>query len=66
MADAPFEIHVISMDAYSVDGIRRLEEQGVTDVVVGFRKAYEADRMPLEKKLAAIRRYGESVIAKTR
>ena len=26
----PFEIHVISMDAYSIDGIRRLEEQGVT------------------------------------
>jgi probable F420-dependent oxidoreductase len=68
-ADGPrarerFEIHAISMDAYSVDGIRRLEEQGVTDVVVGFRKAYEADRTPLEKKLAAIRRYGDSVIAK--
>jgi probable F420-dependent oxidoreductase len=60
----PFEIHVISMHGYSVDGVRRLEEMGVTDVIVGFRKAYEADRMPLEKKLAAISRYGESVIAK--
>jgi probable F420-dependent oxidoreductase len=58
----PFEVHVISMDAYTVDGIRRLEEQGITDVIVGFRKAYEADRVPLEKKLAAIRRYGDTVI----
>jgi probable F420-dependent oxidoreductase len=60
----PFEVHVISMDAYSEDGIRKLEDLGVTDVIVGFRKAYEPDRMPLEKKLAAIRRYGESVIAR--
>ncbi len=60
----PFTIHVISMDAYSLDGIRRLEDIGVTDVIVGFRRAYEVDRMPLEKKLAAIRRYGESIIAK--
>jgi|SRR5579883_2953085 len=60
----PFEVHVISMDAYSLDGVRRLEDLGVTDVIVGFRKAYEADVMPLEKKLFAIRRYGESIIAK--
>jgi len=60
----PFEIHVISMDAYSIDGVRRLEDMGVTDVVVGFRKAYEADRMPLEQKLGAISRYGDSIIAK--
>jgi probable F420-dependent oxidoreductase len=63
-ADQPFEIHVISRDAYTVDGIKRLEDLGVTDVIVGFRQAYEADRVPLEKKLSAIRRYGESIIAK--
>lgn len=60
----PFEVHVISMDAYSLDGVRRLEDLGVTDLVVGFRKAYEADAMPLEHKLAAIRRYGEKIIAR--
>jgi probable F420-dependent oxidoreductase len=60
----PFEIHVISPDAYSIDGIRRLEDLGVTDVIVGFRRAYEADAVPLEKKLVAIRRYGESIISK--
>src|ERR1700729_847576 len=44
-----FEIHVISMDAYTVDGVRRLEEQGVTDVIVGFRWPYECgpDTEPL-------------------
>ena len=36
----PFETHVISLDAYSIDGVRRLEEQGVTDVIVGFRWPY--------------------------
>jgi probable F420-dependent oxidoreductase len=60
----PFEVHVISMDAYSEDGVRRLEDIGVTDAIVGFRKAYEADRMPLEKKVTSIRRYGESIIAR--
>lgn len=60
--NAPFEIHAISIDAYSKDGVRRLEDLGVTDLIVGFRKAYEPDRMPLEKKLAAIRRFGESII----
>ena len=28
------------LDAYSVDGVKRLEEQGVTDVIVGFRWPY--------------------------
>jgi probable F420-dependent oxidoreductase len=60
----PFEVHAISLDAYSVDGVRKLEDLGVTDLIVGFRKAYEADRMPLEKKIAAIRRYGDSIIGK--
>jgi alkanesulfonate monooxygenase SsuD/methylene tetrahydromethanopterin reductase-like flavin-dependent oxidoreductase (luciferase family) len=59
-----YEIHAISLDAYTVDGVRRLEELGVTDLIVGFRKAYEADHMPLEAKLAAIARYGEKVIAR--
>ena len=60
----PFEIHVISMDAYSVDGVRRLEDAGVTDLIVGFRNAYEKDTMPLEDKTTALRRYADSVIAR--
>ena len=29
----PFEVHVISFDAYSIDGIRRLEDKGVIATV---------------------------------
>jgi alkanesulfonate monooxygenase SsuD/methylene tetrahydromethanopterin reductase-like flavin-dependent oxidoreductase (luciferase family) len=60
----PFEVHVISMDAYTVDGVRRLEEQGVTDVIVGFRNAYENDTMPLAQKVDALKGYADRVIAK--
>jgi alkanesulfonate monooxygenase SsuD/methylene tetrahydromethanopterin reductase-like flavin-dependent oxidoreductase (luciferase family) len=64
----PFEIHVISMDAYTVDGIRRLEELGVTDVIVGFRWTYqrEADTEPLQDKVDALRRYADTIIAASR
>ncbi|KZS62370.1 LLM class flavin-dependent oxidoreductase [Mycobacterium ostraviense] len=62
----PFEIHVISMDAYTVDGIKRLEDNGVTDVIVGFRWPYikGPDTEPLEKKIRHLERYAEKVIAK--
>jgi alkanesulfonate monooxygenase SsuD/methylene tetrahydromethanopterin reductase-like flavin-dependent oxidoreductase (luciferase family) len=60
----PFEIHVISLDAYTPDGVRRLEDQGVTDAIVGFRNAYERDTQTLEQKLDALRAYADRVIAK--
>ena len=61
----PFEIHVISGDAYSLDGLRRLEEQGVTEVIVGFRWPYEvgADEQPLGDKVDLLRRYADRTIA---
>ena len=58
----PFEVHVISLDAYTPDGIRRLEDQGVTDAIVGFRNAYETDTTTLDQKLEALRRYADQVI----
>jgi Luciferase-like monooxygenase len=66
VADRPFEIHVISLDAYSADGIKRLEDRGVTDVIVGFRIPYQVgpDTEPLAKKIEHLDRYAESVIAK--
>jgi probable F420-dependent oxidoreductase len=65
-AGRPFEVHVISMDAYTVDGVRRLEEQGVTDAIVGFRWPYQTgpDTEPLADKLAKLRRFADDVIAK--
>src|SRR5215472_15322065 len=65
-AGQPFEVHVISMDAYSPDGVRRLEEQGVTDAIVGFRWPYQTgpDAEPLAEKIGKLRRFAEDVIAK--
>jgi probable F420-dependent oxidoreductase len=62
----PFEIHVISMNAFSVDGVHQLEEQGVTDVIVGFRWPYvtEQDPEPLSDKIDALRRFADDVIHK--
>jgi probable F420-dependent oxidoreductase len=63
----PFEIHVISMDAFTLDGIRRLEDKGVTDVIVGFRNVYAPgpDRQTLDEKRDALRRFADHVIAKS-
>jgi probable F420-dependent oxidoreductase len=65
-ASRPFEIHVISADAYTADGVRRLAEQGVTDAIVGFRNPYIAgpDPEPLEKKIEHLERFAERVIAR--
>ena len=63
-ANRPFETHVISFDGFTVDGVRRLADLGVTDVIVGFRNVYERDTMALAKKVDALRLYAEHVIAK--
>jgi hypothetical protein len=62
----PFEIHVISADAYSVDGVKRLEDKGVTDCIVGFRLPYieGPDTEPLDKKIRHLESFAEKVIAK--
>ena len=62
----PFEIHVISLDAYAVDGVKRLEDIGVTDVIVGFRDMYAKQPMELQQKIDALRWYADEVIAKSR
>ena len=66
LTEKPFEIHVISLDAYTVDGIKRLEDRGVTDVIVGFRIPYIVgpDLEPLEQKIEHLNRYAESIITK--
>ncbi len=59
---------MISAEAYAVDGVRRLAEAGVTDLIVGFRWPYVTgpDTEPLEHKLASLRRFADGVIAKLR
>ncbi|MDX6744864.1 TIGR03619 family F420-dependent LLM class oxidoreductase [Actinocorallia sp. A-T 12471] len=65
-ANDPFEIHVISYDAYTVDGVKRLEDKGITDVIVGFRLPYikGQDTEPLETKIRNLESFAETVIAR--
>ena len=62
----PFEIHAMSLDAYKPDGIRRLEDRGVTDIMVGFRIPYIVgpDTEPLENKIRSLEKYAEKVISR--
>jgi probable F420-dependent oxidoreductase len=64
--DDSFEVHVISYDAYTPDGVKRLEDRGVTDCIVGFRVPYikGPDTEPLADKVRHLESYAESVIAK--
>ena len=66
--DLPFEVHAISLDAYSPEGIERLEAAGVTDVIVGFRDAYQPgpDTQTLDEKLAMIDWYAGEILSKFR
>jgi len=67
-ADVPFETHVISVDGFSVDGVRRLEDSGVTDVIVGFRWPYVVgpDTETLQTKIDSLRQFADSVIHKVK
>jgi probable F420-dependent oxidoreductase len=62
----PFEVHVISLDGYSVDGVKRLQDLGVSDAIVGFRDAYAVgpDTETLEHKIDCLKRFADDVIAK--
>lgn len=65
-AAEPFEIHAISMDAFTPDGVRRLEERGVTDVILGVRDMYSGQAMSLGDKVGLLRSLADGVIAKVR
>ena len=59
---------MISAEGFSVDGVRRLEDKGVTDVIVGFRWPYVVgpDTEPLTDKIGALERFAETTIAACR
>jgi probable F420-dependent oxidoreductase len=59
-----FEVHVISTDAYSPDGVKRLEDLGVTDAIVGFRWPYVngPDTEALGTKIDNLRRFADQMI----
>jgi len=66
--EEPFSVYAISPDAYSLDGVARLEEMGVTDAIVGFRWPYSKgpDTESLSTKIDNMLRFSDSVIGKLR
>ncbi|MEM7436189.1 MAG: TIGR03619 family F420-dependent LLM class oxidoreductase [Myxococcota bacterium] len=66
LAAKPFEIHAASYLALTVDGLKQLEDLGVTDAVIGFRPPYQKDTTPLETKLQSMRMYADTVLSKFR
>jgi probable F420-dependent oxidoreductase len=63
----PFEFQAMTEEAYSADGIKRLEDIGVTEVLVAFRNVYasEPDK-PIAEKMGMMKWYADEVIAKSR
>jgi luciferase-like monooxygenase len=65
-ANLPFEIHATTEDSFSPDGVRRLEEMGVTHTGGGFGRfnpyGIEADPESLQEKIDNLRRYSDQVI----
>jgi len=64
----PFSIYATSMHSFSADGIRRLEDMGVTHTMGGLSRfnpyGAEADNETLQDKVDAINRYADEVIQK--
>lgn len=54
----PFRVFTTGQNAFTKDGISKLESIGVSDVIIGFRNVYEmeADK-PLEEKIAMLKWY---------
>jgi hypothetical protein len=59
-------LFVIDMAAFTADGAKKLEDQGITDVIVGLRNACanEEDTQPLAETIAALPGPADSVIAR--
>jgi hypothetical protein len=64
----PFEFQAMTAEAYSADGIKRLEDIGVNEVLVAFRDVYasEADDKTVEEKIGMMTWYANEVIAKSK
>lgn len=64
----PFEYQSMGAEAFSVDGVRKLEDLGIHEAIVAFRNPYlaEPDPQTLDEKVGAIRWFADNVIHKTR
>jgi probable F420-dependent oxidoreductase len=69
-AGEPFAIYATTFDSFSAEGIKRLEDLGVTHTMGGVGRfnpyGVEADPETLQEKIDNLRRYADDVIAKSR
>ena len=63
-ADRPFRIYTTGQDAFTREGIEKLESMGVTDVVIAFRNLYEMEPdKPLDEKIEMLNWYAGEFFA---
>ncbi len=64
----PFEYQSMSAEAFSVDGVKKLEDLGIGEAIVAFSNPYEGkpDTQTLEQKIGMLRWFSDNVIQKTR
>ena len=67
-ADVPFEYQSMGAEAYSLDGVKRLEDLGVSEAIVAFRNPYDGgpDTQTLDEKIGQINWFAENIIHKSR
>tara|TARA_B110000305_G_C19366276_1_gene602091 strand:- start:89 stop:964 length:876 start_codon:yes stop_codon:yes gene_type:complete len=64
----PFEYQSMGAEAFSLDGVKKLEDIGVSEAVVGFRNAYDGtpDTQTLDEKIGQINWFADTIIQKSR
>ena len=69
-SQAPFQVHATTMESFTPDGVKMLEEMGVTHTSGGFGRfnpyGLEQDPESLQEKIDNLRRYADAVIDKLR
>lgn len=62
-ADKSFQVYTTGANAFTEEGIKELEDIGVTDVVIGFRDVYNMEEdKPLDEKIAQLQWYASTFI----
>jgi probable F420-dependent oxidoreductase len=58
-----FRVFTTGQNAFTAEGIAKLESIGVSDVIIGFRNVYEMDAdKPLDEKIATLNWYAQQFI----
>ena len=64
----PFEYQSMGAEAFSLDGVKKLEDIGVSEAVIGFRNAYDGtpDTQTLDEKIGQMNWFADTIIQKSR